>query len=103
MRYGWPARGKRAIFLSRGNGRSQKGQLRGEVEPGRMRAVILAAGLGSRMLPHTESRPKCLLKIGGHSILEYQLAALRQCGISDVVIVLGHQGDKIRAHLNVPA
>jgi L-glutamine-phosphate cytidylyltransferase len=67
-----------------------------------MRAVILAAGLGSRMLPHTESRPKCLLKIGGHSILEYQLAALRQCGISDIVIVLGHQGDKIRAHLNVP-
>jgi L-glutamine-phosphate cytidylyltransferase len=67
-----------------------------------MRAVILAAGLGSRMLPHTESRPKCLLKIGGHSILEYQLAALRHCGISDVVIVLGHQGDKIRAHLNVP-
>ena len=67
-----------------------------------MRAVILAAGLGSRMLPHTESRPKCLLKIAGHSILEYQIAALRQCGISDVVIVLGHQGEKIRAHLNVP-
>ena len=68
-----------------------------------MRAVILAAGLGSRMLPHTERRPKCLLKIGGHSILEYQLAALRHCGISDVVIVLGHQGHKIRQHLNVRA
>jgi choline kinase len=67
-----------------------------------MRAVILAAGVGSRLLPHTENRPKCLLKIGGHSILEYQFAALRHCGISDVVIVLGHQGDKIRAHVSVP-
>jgi L-glutamine-phosphate cytidylyltransferase len=67
-----------------------------------MRAVILAAGLGNRMLPHTETRPKCLLKVGGHSILEYQLAALRHCGIDDVAIVLGHQGDKIREHLNVP-
>ncbi|HXE80359.1 MAG TPA: phosphocholine cytidylyltransferase family protein [Vicinamibacterales bacterium] len=67
-----------------------------------MRAVILAAGLGSRMLPHTESRPKCLLKVNGHSIIEYQFAALRQCGITDVVIVLGHQGDKVRRHLDVP-
>jgi choline kinase len=67
-----------------------------------MNAVILAAGLGSRLLPHTESRPKCLLKVGGHTILEYQIAALRQCGISDIAIVLGYQGDQVRAHLNVP-
>jgi L-glutamine-phosphate cytidylyltransferase len=67
-----------------------------------MRAVILAAGLGSRLLPHTELRPKCLLKIGGHTILEYQIAALRQCGITDVAIVVGYQGDKIRAHLSTP-
>ena len=67
-----------------------------------MKAVILAAGLGSRLLPHTELRPKCLLKIGGHTILEYQIAALRQCGISEIAIVLGYQGQKIRAHLNTP-
>jgi len=67
-----------------------------------MRAVILAAGLGSRLLPHTESRPKCLLKVGGHTLLEYQIAALRQCGITDIAIVLGYHGDKIRAHLDVP-
>jgi L-glutamine-phosphate cytidylyltransferase len=67
-----------------------------------MKAVILAAGLGSRLLPHTELRPKCLLKIGGHTILEYQVAALRQCGITDMGIVLGYQGEKIRAHLNTP-
>ena len=59
-------------------------------------------GLGSRLLPHTELRPKCLLKIGGHTILEYQIAALRQCGISEIAIVLGYQGEKIRAHLNTP-
>ncbi len=67
-----------------------------------MKAVILAAGLGSRLLPHTELRPKCLLKIGGHTILEYQIAALRQCGITEIAIVLGYQGEKIRAHLNTP-
>jgi choline kinase len=67
-----------------------------------MKAVILAAGLGSRLLPHTELRPKCLLKIGGHTILEYQVAALRQCGITDIAIVVGYQGDKIRAHLSTP-
>ena len=67
-----------------------------------MRAVILAAGLGSRLLPHTETRPKCLLKVGGRTILEYQLAALRQCGITDVVLVVGYQQEKIRAHLDVP-
>jgi L-glutamine-phosphate cytidylyltransferase len=64
-----------------------------------MRAVIPAAGRGSRLLPHTESRPKCLLKVAGRTILDYQLAALRQCGVTEVVIILGHQGDKIRAHL----
>jgi choline kinase len=67
-----------------------------------MRAVILAAGLGSRLLPHTETRPKCLLKVGGRTILEYQLAALRQCGITDVVLVVGYQREKIREHLDVP-
>jgi L-glutamine-phosphate cytidylyltransferase len=67
-----------------------------------MNAIILAAGLGSRLLPHTESRPKCLLKIGGHTILEYQITALRQCGITDIVVVLGYHGDKIRSHLDVP-
>jgi L-glutamine-phosphate cytidylyltransferase len=67
-----------------------------------MKAIILAAGPGSRMLPHTQHRPKCLMKIGGHPILHYQLAALRHCGIHDINIVVGYLADRIREHVTVP-
>ena len=67
-----------------------------------MKAIILAAGPGSRMLPHTQHRPKCLMKIGGHPILHYQLAALRHSGIHDISIVVGYLGDRIREHVTVP-
>jgi choline kinase len=53
-------------------------------------AVILAAGAGSRLLPHTAHAPKCLTTIGGHPILQYQIAALQECGIDDLVIVVGY-------------
>jgi len=53
-------------------------------------AVILAAGAGSRLLPHTAHAPKCLTTIGGHPILQYQIAVLRECGIDDLVIVVGY-------------
>jgi L-glutamine-phosphate cytidylyltransferase len=59
-------------------------------------ALILAAGPGSRLLPQTADRPKCLTTIAGRAILDYQLAALRQCGINDVVIVVGYLADRIR-------
>ena len=67
-----------------------------------MKAIILAAGPGSRMLPHTQHRPKCLMKIGGHPILHYQLAALRHCGIHDICIVVGYLADRIKEHVTVP-
>jgi len=59
-------------------------------------AVILAAGAGSRLLPHTAHAPKCLTSIGGYPILQYQIAALRECGIDDVVIVVGYLPHCIR-------
>lgn len=59
-------------------------------------AIILAAGPGSRLLPHTAHAPKCLTTIGGHPILRYQLAALRECGITDVVIVVGYLSHCVR-------
>ena len=65
-------------------------------------AVILAAGPGSRLLPHTANAPKCLTAIGGFPILQYQLAALRQCGIEDVVIVVGYLSDHIRGFVREP-
>jgi choline kinase len=59
-------------------------------------AVILAAGAGSRLLPHTAHAPKCLTPIGGFPILQYQVAALRECGIDDLVIVVGYLPHCIR-------
>ena len=67
-----------------------------------MKAVILAAGLGSRLLPRTHNIPKCLLKIRGHSILEYQISALHQNGVNDIAVVVGHCAEKIRTYLKPP-
>ncbi len=60
------------------------------------RAVILAAGMGSRLLPMTIDMPKCLTEINGQPILLRALRALSNQGFSDVVIVVGHNADKIR-------
>jgi len=61
-----------------------------------MKAVILAAGVGSRLLPETEMMPKCLLTVEGKSILEHQLDALNECGVNDIIIVIGYKGDMIK-------
>jgi choline kinase len=63
------------------------------------RAIILAAGSGSRLRPLTNDRPKCLLEVGGRSLIEHQLASLSRCGITDVAVVVGYRGDRIRDHL----
>lgn len=62
-------------------------------------AIILAAGVGSRLRPLTDDLPKCLLEVGTQTILDQQVDALRQCGITDVLIVVGYRGDQIRGHL----
>jgi len=64
-----------------------------------MKAIILAAGLGSRLHPYTEYVPKCLLNVGGTSILENQINHIRDCGINDVVIVVGFGFEKIESFL----
>lgn len=47
----------------------------------------------------TADRPKCLLEVGGHSLIERQIASLATCGIRDVTVVIGYCGDKVRAQL----
>lgn len=56
-----------------------------------MKAVILAAGRGSRMGAHTQNIPKCLLKLAGRPLLAWQLEALHTAGITDILIVRGYQ------------
>lgn len=60
-------------------------------------AVILAAGRGNRLLPLTQDRPKCMLEVGGRSILEHQLQALRLAGVPALQIVTGHGADVVHA------
>lgn len=60
-----------------------------------MRAIIIAAGLGSRLEHHTDERPKCMVEVGGRSILSYQLDALRQNGVDDIHIVRGYLAERL--------
>ncbi len=53
------------------------------------KAIILSAGKGSRLLPLTAQRPKCLIDLNGRSLLEWQLDALQGAGIADIVVVTG--------------
>src|SRR3546814_12233694 len=64
-----------------------------------MKALILSAGQGSRLLPLTESRPKCLIELSGRSLLAWQLLALSRAGIHEVVIVPGFAAEQVAAML----
>ena len=58
-------------------------------------AIILSAGKGSRLYPHTEDRPKCLLELSGKTLLEWQLDALYDSGIREMVVVTGFHHDLV--------
>ena len=61
-------------------------------------AVILAAGVGSRLLPIADYMPKSLVKVAGKSIIEYQINGYLEAGLEekDITIVVGYMADKIR-------
>lgn len=56
-----------------------------------MKAIILAAGRGSRMKNLTDERPKCLVELRGKALLDWQLEALRAAGITEIAIVTGYK------------
>ena len=60
-----------------------------------MKAVILAAGMGTRLGAHAQGNPKCLLEIDGSTLLERSLTNLNDAGVRDAVIVLGFRGAAI--------
>ncbi len=62
-----------------------------------MRAIILAAGVGWRLKPHTEATPKCLLDVGDKSLLVRYLEALAAVGITEAVFVVGYLKERILA------
>jgi NDP-sugar pyrophosphorylase family protein len=64
-----------------------------------MRAMILAAGLGTRLRPLTDDRPKALVEINGRSLLELTLARLRSFGITEVIVNVHYFADKVVDYL----
>jgi NDP-sugar pyrophosphorylase family protein len=64
-----------------------------------MKAMILAAGLGTRLRPLTDTRPKALVELAGRTLLEITLARLREFGVSDVIINVHHLADMIADYL----
>jgi len=61
-----------------------------------MKAIILAAGVGSRIRPMTDNCPKCLLRIGGITILERMISHIQSCGIKEVIFVLGYCQEQVK-------
>jgi NDP-sugar pyrophosphorylase family protein len=60
-----------------------------------MRAFVLAGGVGTRLRPLLNDRPKCLAPIGGRPFLEYQLLWLKSKGIREVVLCVGHRKQQV--------
>lgn len=68
-----------------------------------MKAMILAAGLGTRLRPLTESRPKALVQVGGRTLLQIALSRLRSFGVSEVIVNVHHFADMIADYLKTNA
>ena len=64
-----------------------------------MKAVILSAGQGSRLLPLTADRPKCLIEFSGRTLIDWQLDSLIANGVDDIAVVIGFRDDQVTAAL----
>jgi len=65
-----------------------------------MKAIILSAGQGKRLLPLTLERPKCAVTIHGQSMVEWQIDELIKCGIENICVVLGYGADTVEKLLD---
>src|SRR6185436_18118435 len=60
-----------------------------------MKAMVLAAGLGTRLRPITDSRPKALVEVYGRTLLEIALVRLRDFGVTEVIVNVHHFADMV--------
>jgi len=60
-----------------------------------MKAIIIASGRGTRLLPLTENKAQCLLEVGNETILEHQIKILESCGIKDIYVITGHCAEQV--------
>lgn len=64
-----------------------------------MRAMVLAAGLGTRLRPLTGELPKCLVPVAGRAMIEYSLLLLKHYGIREIIVNIHYLGKKVEQHL----
>ena len=69
--------------------------LKNSINKNNAKALIIAAGLGSRLKKHTKNLPKCMLDFGGKTLLQRQLEAYKKCHIDDISLVRGYKKEKI--------
>lgn len=65
-----------------------------------MKAIILSAGQGKRLLPFTAERPKCAVTIHGQSMVEWQIDELIKCGVEDICVMVGYGADLVEKLLD---
>lgn len=65
-----------------------------------MNAIILAAGFGSRLMPLTKDKPKCMVEYFGQKIIDYEIKALKLAGVSEIAVVGGYLNDVLRSYLD---
>tara|TARA_B110000438_G_scaffold300141_1_gene351850 strand:- start:2002 stop:3123 length:1122 start_codon:yes stop_codon:yes gene_type:complete len=70
-------------------------ELEKKINKSKTKALIVAAGLGSRLKDHTENLPKCMLDFGGKTLLERQINAYRDSGIDNISVIRGYKKNKI--------
>ena len=61
-----------------------------------MKALILAAGLGSRLRPLTDQKPKALVQYNGRELIDYQISALASQQIEEIIVVVGYEASRIK-------
>lgn len=64
-----------------------------------MKALVLAGGRGGNMAPFSETRPNPLIPVAGEYVIDHTLRMLKKAGVNDVILVVGHHGDRLKKRL----
>ena len=64
-----------------------------------MKLVILAAGQGTRLLPLTNDKPKCMVKFNNKPIIDYILKSAKECKLDDIAVIFGYKDKVLKKHL----